>query len=882
MENRAGDAEPQVPRIATLFGSPLAAADEAASGLGQIIAEHALEFCDQPYIEVDRRGVETSASVRALYVRATAVLETLRTVGDLNTPVVICVQSVLDYVPTAWACVFGGRTFLAWSHREGATADQPKVNLIANKLTAPILVTTRDVHARLGSRCESIFAATLFLDDHPLLDDASAADLDLLPPADITQDVCQRNPASVLTLTSGTSGTPKLVEIPHEHFRNRWYQRVADLEGGSRLSPRPFDTASGVLGHLVVVANGGFHLDPERAFADPRGLLRQVEKRRIATIAAPNSLFANLVDALDENEMDVDLSCLRRICIAGEMISPDLPVRIREHLAKMGASEVTVTLTYGSSELGAITSSSEAKGSVANAASGAVSNGPCRTGACVRIVDADGEIVGLNQVGLIEAMNSSCTFTRYFGDERATAAAFTNDGWFKTQDMGLIDDHGLTVVGRQIGMLIANGRSISLAQIERCLIGMVGISGHLFAAAPVRTPDNATEELAIFFVPSLSARETIDVVASRIRRQVATSVGVAAKHVVALSEQDFARNRSGKINRRSLVSGFDSGKWASISPATFGTGMAAAEAASATTDATWLENHWCKVLDSDSANAPDANFFDHGGDSLKFAELVVAIESHFSCQIPIQQFFEDPTLSTLTSLVERAQLEHSADSDTSKADFQASEVIRRIESMVATWSGDRSFEDSLVVGKHLGGVRPPIFWACQSHYEFATLADALGDDQPLYGLRSLNQIVKVGDVTADVLEAVTYRYLAEVMSLRLPGPLVIGGNCSGGIIALALARKLRRYGSEPAPLMLLNWQFNFGRYEGPVVIMQGMNGADEFALTDTTGRKLDWAADFPEARPTVLPGRHAHYFSGAPLEAFAAILREQTEGAHAR
>ena len=120
------------------------------------------------------------------------------------------------------------------------------------------------------------------------------------------------------------------------------------------------------------------------------------------------------------------------------------------------------------------------------------------------------------------------------------------------------------------------------------------------------------------------------------------------------------------------------------------------------------------------------------------------------------------------------------------------------------------------------------------------------------------------------------------MSLRLPGPLVLGGNCSGGIIALALARKLRQYGSEPAPLMLLNWQFNFGRYEGPVVIMQGMNGADEFALTDTTGRKLDWAADFPKARPTVLPGRHARYFGGAPLEAFASTVREQTEGADAQ
>ena len=204
--------------------------------------------------------------------------------------------------------------------------------------------------------------------------------------------------------------------------------------------------------------------------------------------------------------------------------------------------------------------------------------------------------------------------------------------------------------------------------------------------------------------------------------------------------------------------------------------------------------------------------------------------------------------------------------------------MRRLEALLSSWTGDRVSESSLMVGANTSGKRAPIVWICQSNREFVTLAKALGPDQPVYGLRSLNQLVEFDELTSEILDTISYRYMAEILALRTEQSLVIGGNCSGAIIALAVARKAPHFGVEPRLLVLLNWMFSFGRYDGPVVLLQGMQGASTFALTNTEGQPIDWRSDFPAAEPHILPGEHGKYFRGAPLKAFAAQLRKHTNG----
>ncbi len=60
----------------------------------------------------------------------------------------------------------------------------------------------------------------------------------------------------------------------------------------------------------------------------------------------------------------------------------------------------------------------------------------------------------------------------YFNDEKSTAAAFTDDGYFKTGDLGYFDDHGyLHINGRKKDIIITSaGKNISPLNIEMNLM----------------------------------------------------------------------------------------------------------------------------------------------------------------------------------------------------------------------------------------------------------------------------------------------------------------------------------------------------------------------------------------------------------------------------
>lgn len=93
----------------------------------------------------------------------------------------------------------------------------------------------------------------------------------------------------------------------------------------------------------------------------------------------------------------------------------------------------------------------------------------------------------------------------YYKNPEATAAAFTDDGWLRTGDLGVIDKHGnIFIRGRSKCMILsANGQNIYPEEVESLLNAMphVGESlivdrGHTLVALVALTPDDQKSDRA--------------------------------------------------------------------------------------------------------------------------------------------------------------------------------------------------------------------------------------------------------------------------------------------------------------------------------------------------------------------------------------------------
>lgn len=87
----------------------------------------------------------------------------------------------------------------------------------------------------------------------------------------------------------------------------------------------------------------------------------------------------------------------------------------------------------------------------------------------VAIVDDDGAAVAQGSVGEI-AIRSVANFREYWNNPAATAAAFTADGYFRTGDLGYLDEDGyLFIVDRKKDIIIRGGENISCQEVEAAL-----------------------------------------------------------------------------------------------------------------------------------------------------------------------------------------------------------------------------------------------------------------------------------------------------------------------------------------------------------------------------------------------------------------------------
>jgi len=104
----------------------------------------------------------------------------------------------------------------------------------------------------------------------------------------------------------------------------------------------------------------------------------------------------------------------------------------------------------------------------------------------VKIVDTDGKSLPINNVGEIY-LQTPFLFDRYFNDDEKTRSSFSKDAWFKTDDMGLVNDkQELFVYGRKSSMIISGGMNVTPEIMEKVLCSCPGVDDCV--VVPVRDP----------------------------------------------------------------------------------------------------------------------------------------------------------------------------------------------------------------------------------------------------------------------------------------------------------------------------------------------------------------------------------------------------------
>jgi thioesterase domain-containing protein len=103
------------------------------------------------------------------------------------------------------------------------------------------------------------------------------------------------------------------------------------------------------------------------------------------------------------------------------------------------------------------------------------------------------------------------------------------------------------------------------------------------------------------------------------------------------------------------------------------------------------------------------------------------------------------------------------------------------------------------------GSRPPFFVVHGLHGALAiaqAMGRALDRDQPLYALHARG--IDGTEPPARSMEEMLRGYLTKIRGVRPHGPYVIGGVCSGGLVAMELAQTLAQQGEIVWPVILLD------------------------------------------------------------------------------
>jgi amino acid adenylation domain-containing protein len=610
--------------------------------------------------------------------------------------------------------------------------DWPEARVAALAVDAglELVLAEERLRRRLPPGCETIAL------------DGSPPDAEAELPAAISPEA-----AAYVGYTSGSTGQPKGVEVPHRAVvrlvRGQDWIRLGPDEALLAAAPLAFDASTFEVWGALLNGSRLAVFPPEPLTAD--ALDEVVRRQRVTTLWLPAGLFHRFVDL----ELDT-LRAVDQLIAGGDVLSPE---HVRRALKLMRPDAVLIN-GYGPTEATTFTCVHRLDGP-GTLDGGAVPIGRPLANTRVVVVDDAGRSLPPGATGELW-IGGDGVASGYLGDPALSAGRFVADPLgdgrlYRTGDLARIGAGGaIEFLGRRDRQLKIRGHRVEPAEVERVL------AAHPDVAEAAVEPEADAEGQARLVAHYSTRSGEGDWRA--LRAWVSAQLPAAFVPARWNELERLPLNANGKVDRARLAS------------------LAATpqrEPSRAGRREDPLEDRlcaaWAAVLELDSV-APDDDFFELGGHSLLAVSLFGEIERRTGVELPLATLFSAPTPAA---------------------------IAERIAA-----GGWRESWEPLVPLKASGDL-PPFFCVTAGDGNavgFAALARRLSERQPFYALQvpGLDGRCRI----PATVEAMAERYLREVRRVAPDGPFLLGGRCLGTKVALEMAQRLVAAG-ERVPLLAI-------------------------------------------------------------------------------
>jgi amino acid adenylation domain-containing protein len=566
-------------------------------------------------------------------------------------------------------------------------------------------------------------------------------------------EVTPENLAYVI-YTSGSTGKPKGVEVPHRGILRLLfgveYVHLDATQTFLHLAPISFDAATFELwGALLHGAQCVLY--PGSKIPSPNELGEVLHKHKVSTLWLTSSLFNTVIE-----EASQALSCVRQLLIGGEAVS--VP-HVKRALSLLPNTDIINC--YGPTESTTFACTYAIPRLLENKITNIPIGKPIGN-TSVYILDNHLQPVPIGVIGEVHIGGDGLA-RGYLNRPELTAEKFIANPFsddrraklYKTGDLArYFSDGNIEFVGRIDKQVKIRGFRVEPGEINAVLNTYPSIrDSHVLA----RRRKSGELSLCAYYVADHTAGNipTDSELRSFLRERLPNYMVPGS----LIRVETIPLTPNGKVDHQGLPD--------PESDATE-TGREFVEPRDETERA--LCRIWAETFGLDRVGIDD-DFFAIGGHSLLAAKLFSRLDEQFGRSLPLGVLFSAPTVRALAERYRTVP----------ERQFRALVALRKSGSLTPV------FAVPGVYGNVLG---------------FTELSQALGPDQPFYGLQSVGLDGSEAPLTS--IEEMAKLNISELRTVQPLGPYAIIGACFGATVAYEMARQLLAEGIDIAYLGLLD------------------------------------------------------------------------------